>query len=113
MKITKITKVPRNNENVYNLEVNKNHNYYANSCLVSNCHKLATATKISILVKALKPEHMFAFTGSLPENRFDVWSINRIFGSVIYHKKSIELRQDKYISKVRVVALEVYKTINV
>jgi len=106
VKITKITKVPRNNENVYNLEVNKNHNYYANSCLVSNCHKLSTATKISNLVKALKPEHMFAFTGSLPESRFDVWSINRIFGSVIYHKKSIELRQDKYISKVRVVSLE-------
>ena len=74
--------------------------------ICDECHKLATATKISNLVKALKPEHMFAFTGSLPENRFDVWSINRIFGSVIYHKKSIELRQDKYISKVRVVALE-------
>ena len=76
------------------------------------CHKMASAQKISKLVKALKCKHMFGFTGSLPENKFDVWSINRIFGSVIYHKKSIELRQDKYISKVRVVALELnYKDI--
>ena len=76
------------------------------------CHKMASAQKISKLVKSLKCKHMFGFTGSLPENKFDVWSINRIFGSVIYHKKSIELRQDKYISKVRVVALELnYKDV--
>ena len=75
-------------------------------------HKLSTADKISKLVKSLKCKHMFGFTGSLPENKFDVWSINRIFGPVIYQKKSIELRQDKYISKVRVVGLELtYKTI--
>jgi superfamily II DNA or RNA helicase len=80
--------------------------------IVDECHKLATAEKISKLVKALKCNHIFGFTGSLPENKFDVWSINRIFGSVIYHKKSIELRQDKFISKVRVVGLEMnYKDI--
>lgn len=80
--------------------------------IVDECHKLATAEKISKLVKALKCKHIFGFTGSLPENKYDVWSINRIFGSVIYHKKSIELRQDKFISKVRVVALELnYKNI--
>jgi superfamily II DNA or RNA helicase len=80
--------------------------------IVDEVHKLATAEKISKLVKALKCTNMFGFTGSMPENNFDVWSINRIFGSIIYSKKSIELRQDKYISKVRVVALELnYKNI--
>ena len=80
--------------------------------IVDECHKLATADKISKLVKGVKCKHIFGFTGSLPENKFDVWSINRIFGPVIYRKKSVELRQDKYISKVRVVALELeYKNI--
>lgn len=80
--------------------------------IVDECHKMASAEKISKLVKALKCKHIFGFTGSLPENQFDVWSINRIFGSVIYKKKSIDLRQDKYISKVRVVALKIdYKNI--
>jgi superfamily II DNA or RNA helicase len=80
--------------------------------VVDECHKMASAEKISKLVKALKCDHIFGFTGSLPENQFDVWSINRIFGSVIYRKKSIELRQNKYISKVRVVALKLdYKDI--
>lgn len=80
--------------------------------IVDEVHRLATAEKISKLVKSLKCKNMFGFTGSLPENKFDVWSINRIFGPVIYHKKSIELRQDKYISKVRVVGIELnYKVI--
>lgn len=80
--------------------------------IVDECHKIATATEITKLVKKLTPRHIFGLTGSLPENKFDVWSLNRIFGSVIYQKKSIELRQDQYISKVRVVGLEIeYKNI--
>jgi superfamily II DNA or RNA helicase len=75
-------------------------------------HKLATAEKISKLVKDLKCQHKFGLTGSLPENKFDVWSINRIFGPIIYHKKSIELREDKFISNVRVIGLQIqYKEI--
>lgn len=82
--------------------------------IVDECHKFATAEKITKLIKTLKCKHKFGFTGSLPENKFDVWSINRIFGSILYHKKSIELRQEKYISKVKVVALKTnYKNIPV
>jgi len=78
--------------------------------IVDECHKIATATEITKLVKKLNANHIFGLTGSLPESKFDVWSLNRIFGSVIYHKKSIELRQDQYISKVRVVGLQIEYT---
>lgn len=80
--------------------------------IVDECHKIATALEISKLIKKLNKKHIFGLTGSLPESEFDVWSLNRIFGSVIYQKKSIELRQENYISKVRVVGLELnYKNI--
>ena len=69
-------------------------------------HKLSTADTIAKLVKGLKATYKFGFTGSLPENNFDKWSINRIFGPVIYEKLSLELREDKFISKVQVVGLE-------
>ena len=83
-----------------------------NAVIIDECHKMASAEKISKLVKELKCKHIFGFTGSLPENQYDVWSINRIFGSIVYQKKSIELRQDKFISKVRVVSIEMtYKNI--
>jgi superfamily II DNA or RNA helicase len=80
--------------------------------IVDECHKQASAEKISKLIKSLKCEHIFGLTGSLPENKFDIWSINRIFGSVIYQLKSIDLRNEKYISKVQVAALELtYKNV--
>lgn len=78
--------------------------------IIDECHKISTAQEITKLVKKLDSKHFFGLTGSLPENKFDVWSLNRIFGSVIYHKKSIELRKDNYISKVRVIGLEIEYT---
>ena len=77
-----------------------------NVVICDEVHKIGTAEKISKLIKGLKAEYKFGFTGSLPENNFDRWSINRIFGPVIYEKKSVDLRQDKFISKVRIVGLE-------
>lgn len=80
--------------------------------IIDECHKLASAEKITKLVKRLKSKHLFGLTGSLPNEQYDVWSLNRIFGSILYHKKSIELRQNQFISNVRVVALELeYKNV--
>lgn len=80
--------------------------------IVDEAHKLATAANISKLVKGLKCKHIFGLTGSLPESKFDIWSLNRIFGSIIYHLKSIDLRKENYISNVRVVSLEIdYKNV--
>lgn len=77
-----------------------------NVIICDEVHKIGTAEKISKLVKGLKVVYKFGFTGSLPENNFDRWSINKIFGPVIYEKMSVELRTDKFISNVRVVGLE-------
>jgi superfamily II DNA or RNA helicase len=83
-----------------------------NVVICDEVHKIGTAEKIAKLVKGLKARHKFGFTGSLPENNFDKWSINKIFGPVIYEKLSVELREDKFISKVRVVGLEMeYKNV--
>lgn len=76
-----------------------------NCLIVDECHKLSSAEKITKLVKQINCKHIFGFTGSLPESDFDVWTLNKIFGSVIYFKKSIELRKEQYISNVRIVTL--------
>lgn len=80
--------------------------------IVDECHAMASAEKITKVIKQLNGPHIFGFTGSLPEDKFDVWSLNRVFGDIIYHKKSVELRKDQYISKVQVAALQLsYKNI--
>lgn len=83
-----------------------------NMVVCDEVHKIGTAEKIAKLVKGLKVNYKFGFTGSLPENNFDRWSINKIFGPIIYEKLSLELRTDKFISKVRVIGLEMeYKNV--
>lgn len=83
-----------------------------NVVICDEVHKISTADKISKLVKNLKATYKYGLTGSLPQNNFERWSINRIFGPIIYEKLSVELRQDKYISNVRVVSLEMeYKNV--
>ena len=83
-----------------------------NCCIIDECHKIASAEKITKLIKTLNFKNIFGFTGSLPKEQFDIWSINRVFGPVIYFKKSIELRKTKHISNVKIVALELnYKNI--
>lgn len=76
--------------------------------VVDECHKLASAKQISKLVKGLDCRHKFGLTGSLPAEQFDVWSLNRIFGPIVYYKQSVDLRKEKYISNVRAVGLELY-----
>lgn len=83
-----------------------------NIIICDEVHKIGTAEKITNLVKKLPAIHKFGFTGSLPENKFDRWTINKIFGPIIYEKHSTELRQENFISNVRVVSLLIeYKTV--
>lgn len=83
-----------------------------NVLICDEVHKIGTSEKITKLVKELKCKHVYGFTGSMPENNFETWSINRIFGPIIYKKEAVDLRRDKFISNVRVVGLEMeYKNI--
>ena len=56
MKIKQIRTVSRNNEDVYNIEVADNNNYYANNILVSNCHRLRKGNKVNDIFKIINDE---------------------------------------------------------
>jgi superfamily II DNA or RNA helicase len=79
-------------------------------CIVDECHKIASADKITKLIKKINFKHIFGFTGSLPINEYDVWSINRVFGQALYKKQSIDLREQKYISKVQIATIKIEYT---
>ncbi len=104
MKIKKITQISRNNEEVYNLEVEDNHNYYVNDILVSNCHMLKGTNKVCHLVESM-PLIRFAFTGTLPEDTMDRWNVIGIAGPLLKVTKAKELQQAGYIANIDIVAL--------
>ena len=107
MKIVKIDKIKRNqDEIVYDLEVADNHNYFVENVLVSNCHKVASENQISKIINKIHTPNKFGFTGTLSDKPIDQWKTIGTFGSVIYEKKSKELRDEGYISDVEITALQ-------
>ena len=107
MKIKSIKTIKRYDENVFNLEVKDNNNYFANNILVSNCHKLKQGNKVNKIIDQIPAKFRFGLTGTMPDNKIDQWNILGKIGKVIYQKQSIDLRDQNYISQVTVAILKV------
>ena len=80
--------------------------------IVDEAHKCASSTELAKLIKTLPAKVRFGFTGSFPEPLAQQWAIKSLLGPVIYKKKSVELREQGYISEVRVAAIRLtYKNV--
>lgn len=108
MKILQIDRVERKIDDVvYDLEVEDNHNYYAEGVLVSNCHGTKTQNKVTKILSKIKTPNKFGFTGTMPKEKVDEWKIIGTFGPIIYEKKSKELRDDKYLSNALIRIIKI------
>jgi superfamily II DNA or RNA helicase len=70
--------------------------------VVDECHKITAGNKISKIVQQIKTPNKFGFTGTLPEDQLNKWSIIGKLGPVIYEKSSYELRQEDFLTNVNV-----------
>ena len=73
--------------------------------IVDECHKIKASNKISKIVSKITTHNKYGFTGTLPENNLDKWSIIGKLGPVIYEKTSYELRLEDYLANVNVKVL--------
>lgn len=73
--------------------------------IVDECHKIKSDNKISKIIGKIKTHHRYGFTGTLPEDQFDKWSIIGKLGPVIYEKNSYNLRLEKFLTNVEVKVL--------
>ena len=64
-----------------------------------------TYDEISKIVSKITTHNKYGFTGTLPENNLDKWSIIGKLGPVIYEKTSYELRLEDYLANVNVKVL--------
>lgn len=62
--------------------------------------------KLTKCIQKIKTTSKFGFTGTLSEDKGDRWKTIGTFGPIIYEKKSKELRDEKYLSDLRVHMLE-------
>lgn len=75
-------------------------------CLVDEVHKLRKGNKINKILKQVRTPRRFGFTGTMPEEHLDQWNIIGTIGPIIYERNSYELRQDNYVSDVKVQILQ-------
>ena len=78
---------------------------YVDLLIVDECHKIKASNKISKIVSKITTHNKYGFTGTLPENNLDKWSIIGKLGPVIYEKTSYELRLEDYLANVNVKVL--------
>jgi superfamily II DNA or RNA helicase len=107
MKIKNIKKIKRNKEDVFNLEVKDNNNYFANSLLVSNCHGLRRGNEINKIFNIIGAKYKFGFTGTMPPSLIDQWNIIGKIGPIIYEEKTEDLRNKNYVSNFKIIILNI------
>jgi superfamily II DNA or RNA helicase len=107
MKIKSIKKIKKNKEDVFNLEVKDNNNYFANSLLVSNCHNLRKGNEINKVLKFITSPYKFGFTGTMPTSMIDQWNIIGKLGPINFEQKTQTLKSQDYISNFKITVIKI------
>lgn len=101
MKVIKIEQIEKP-EIVYNLHVEKNHNYVANGIVVSNCHGSTAVSIQNVSQKCVNAEYRLGFTGTLPENKASKQTIIGNLGPVTFNVTAKELIDQNVLSKISI-----------
>ena len=103
MKIKKITKI-KYSDNVYNLRVSENHNYFANELCVSNCHKAKSASLLKILKMTFgSAYYRFGMSGTLdPEDSCESLTVQSVTGPVVNTVQAKDLQKSGKIAKLKI-----------
>lgn len=65
--------------------------------IVDECHHIKKSNEITKIIESCSTNHKFGFTGTMPEDKIDQWTIIGKLGPIIFQKKSYELRKDKHV----------------
>lgn len=76
--------------------------------MVDEVHKIRKGNEINKLLKIIKTNIKFGFTGTLPEDKEDQWNIIGKIGPIIYEKNSYELRAENYVSNAKIQMLNLF-----
>lgn len=73
--------------------------------IVDEVHKMGKGNKSSKLLEKITTPNKFGFTGTLPEDNMDKWNIIGKIGPVLIRKTSFELREENFLTNVKVNVL--------
>lgn len=73
--------------------------------IVDETHVLKKNNEINKILKFIKTNFKFGFTGTMPPNLIDQWNIIGKLGPVVYQEKTEDLKNKKYVSDFRIIIL--------
>jgi len=75
--------------------------------IMDEVHHATKGNAITKFVDSILILHKYGFTGTLPPKQIDSWTVQGIFGSVVYQKSSHELRQENKLTNTEVKILNI------
>ncbi len=103
MKIKSIKKIDYNDD-VYNLHIKDNHNYFANDICVSNCHRGNARSYRKILRNTFKSaDYRWGMSGTFPDESTEAMAqIMAVTGPIVDTVKAKKLMDAGFITKVKI-----------
>lgn len=75
--------------------------------IMDEVHHATKGNIITKFVDSILISHKYGFTGTIPPKQIDAWTIQGIFGSIVYEKPSYELRQENKLTNTEVKILNI------
>ena len=73
--------------------------------IVDECHSLKKNNEINKILKFVKTNFRYGFTGTLPPDKIDQWNVIGQLGPIVYQEKTEDLKRKKYVSNFRIIIL--------
>lgn len=75
--------------------------------LVDETHTLRRGNEINKILKIVKTDHKFGFTGTMPSTNIDQWNIIGKIGPIVFEEKTFNLKQKNFVSDFQIVVLKI------
>ena len=75
--------------------------------LVDETHGLRKGNEINKIFNLINTDFKFGFTGTLPPSNIDQWNIFGKIGPVVYEEKTLDLKNQEYVSNFKIVILKI------
>lgn len=73
--------------------------------IIDEVHKLRKDNKFNKIIDKIKTRHKYGFTGTMPEDKIDIWNIIGKIGPILYEKPSNELRDESFLTNALIQIL--------
>jgi len=76
--------------------------------LIDECHSLKKDNNITDIVNKFTTLNRFGFTGTLPEEILDKWTLLGVVGPLLYNKGTFELRKEGVLTQAEIKIIDIY-----